>query len=60
MDNDSLMVALWKIRGVKKMLEICTTSDAFADTNSDDMFFVMSSTLGQAIDLIEKSQKINN
>lgn len=53
-NDDSTVVAVWKIKGVKKMLEVCQTSDVFADTDNDNLFFVLANELSEAIDLLEE------
>lgn len=52
--NDEVTVAVWKIKGVKKMLEVCQTSDVFSDANNDNLFFVLANELNEALELLEE------
>lgn len=52
--NDEVTVAVWKIKGVKKMLEVCQTSDVFADANNDNLFFVLANELNEALELLDE------
>ena len=46
MNNDELMIALWKIKGVKKVLDSLQTSELYED--SSDLFFILSNELQEA------------
>ncbi len=50
MNNDELMIALWKIKGVKKVLDSLQTSELYED--SSDLFFILSNELQESLSLL--------
>ncbi len=50
--NDAIMVALWKIAGVKRILQALQTTQ-LSDAVDDNVCFVLSEALGDAIDLLK-------
>lgn len=50
--NDAIMVAQWKIAGVKRILQALQTTQ-LADAVDDNVCFVLSEVLGDAIDLLK-------
>lgn len=53
MNNDELMVALWKMKGVKRVLDSLQTSELYED--SSDLFFILANELSESINLINAS-----
>lgn len=50
MNNDELMVALWKIKGVKRVLDSLQTSELYED--SSDLFFILANELQESLSLL--------
>ena len=50
--DDAIMIAKWKIAGVKRILQALQTTQ-LTDAVDENVCFVLSEVLGDAIDLLE-------